>query len=50
MTSIITPGWLLGGSVGAGTVLFALAIGPLVAFFLRRLSLAPVAPTTLEAY
>jgi uncharacterized membrane protein YczE len=47
---VLAAGWLLGGSVGAGTVLFAFAIGPLVAFFLRRLSLAPVAPTTLEAY
>ena len=48
--SALVAGWLLGGSVGAGTVLFALAIGPLVAFFLRRVSLAPVTPTTLEAY
>ena len=47
---VLALGWLLGGSVGVGTVLFALAIGPLVAFFLRRLSLTPVAPTTLEAY
>lgn len=47
---VLVAGWLLGGSVGVGTVLFALAIGPLVAFFLRRLSLAPVTPTTLEAY
>ena len=47
---VLAVGWLLGGSVGVGTVLFALAIGPLVAFFLRRLSLTPVTPTTLEAY
>jgi len=48
---VLTVGWLLGGSVGVGTVLFALAIGPLVAFFLPRLSLEPVTPTTtLEAY
>ncbi len=47
---VLVVGWLLGGSVGVGTVLFALAIGPLVAFFLPRLSLAAVAPTTLEAY
>lgn len=47
---VLVVGWLLGGSVGVGTVLFALTIGPLVAFFLRRLSLAPIAPTTLEAY
>ena len=28
-------GWLLGGNVGVGTVIFAVAIGPLVQFFLR---------------
>ena len=28
--SVLVAGWLLGGSVGAGTVAFALAIGPLV--------------------
>lgn len=32
--SALTIGWLLGGSVGIGTVVFALAIGPLVQFFL----------------
>jgi hypothetical protein len=31
-------------------VLFALTIGPLVAFFLHRLRLEPAEPTTLEAY
>lgn len=29
-------GWLLGGSLGLGTVLIALLMGPLVAFFLPR--------------
>jgi uncharacterized membrane protein YczE len=48
--TVVILGWLLGGSVGIGTVVFAVTIGPLVAFFLKRLSLAPVAPTTLEAY
>ena len=47
---VLILGWLLGGSVGVGTLFFALTIGPLVAFFLPRLSLAPVGPTTLEAY
>lgn len=47
---VLVVGWLLGGSVGVGTVLFALTIGPMVAYFLRRLSMTPVAPTTLEAY
>jgi uncharacterized membrane protein YczE len=31
-------GWLLGGSVGIGTLAFALTIGPNVAWFLRRLT------------
>jgi uncharacterized membrane protein YczE len=32
----LTAGYLLGGGVGAGTVLYAVAIGPLAQFFLRR--------------
>jgi uncharacterized membrane protein YczE len=48
--TVLILGRLLGGSVGVGTLLFALAIGPLVAFFLPLLSLEPVGPTTLEAY
>ena len=48
--TVLFLGWLLGGSVGVGTVLFALTVGPLVAFFLPRLSLAPVPETTMEAY
>ncbi len=32
--SVLVAGWLLGGSVGIGTVLFALAIGPLTQVFL----------------
>jgi Predicted membrane protein len=32
--SVLAIGWLLGGSVGIGTVVYALAIGPLVQFFL----------------
>lgn len=32
--SVLAIGWLLGGTVGIGTVLYALAIGPLVQFFL----------------
>lgn len=34
--TVLAIGWLLGGSFGFGTVLFALAIGPLVQFFLPR--------------
>ena len=32
--SVLVTGFLLGGTVGLGTVLYALAIGPLVQFFL----------------
>ncbi len=35
----LVAGWALGGTVGVGTVLFALAIGPLGHFFLDRLHL-----------
>lgn len=36
-------GWLLGGTIGAGTVLFALGIGPLVHVLLPRMTMKPVA-------
>ncbi len=36
----LVSGWLLGGSVGIGTVAFALTIGPNVAWFLPRLTVA----------
>ena len=36
--SVLVVGWLLGGTVGAGTVAFALSIGPLVGCFLPRLT------------
>ncbi|WP_435878857.1 YczE/YyaS/YitT family protein [Streptomyces klenkii] len=48
--AVLATGFVLGGSVGAGTVFYALAIGPLSQFFLRRFALpeeaapAPVAP------
>lgn len=35
----LSSGWLLGGTVGVGTVVFALTIGPLVQTFLVRLSI-----------
>jgi uncharacterized membrane protein YczE len=35
----LVAGWLLGGDVGAGTVLFAFGIGPLGHFFLLRFHL-----------
>ncbi len=36
--TVVTIGWLLGGNLGIGTVLFALAIGPVVHVFLPRLT------------
>jgi uncharacterized membrane protein YczE len=33
--SVLTLGWLLGGTVGVGTVLYAFGIGPLVQLFVR---------------
>jgi len=42
--TVLAVGWLLGGSFGVGTVLFALAIGPLVQFFLPRWTIGAEAP------
>jgi uncharacterized membrane protein YczE len=42
--AVVATGWLLGGTLGLGTVVYALAIGPLVQVLLPRLSLSP-APT-----
>ncbi len=33
--TVLTVGWLLGGTVGVGTVVYAFGIGPLVQLFLR---------------
>ncbi|MEZ3161314.1 hypothetical protein AB1K54_12350 [Microbacterium sp. BWT-B31] len=41
--SVLTAGWLLGGTVGIGTVLFATLIGPLVHVALPLLDARPVA-------
>lgn len=38
--AVLVAGWMLGGTVGVGTILFAFGIGPLVGFFLPRLSVA----------
>ncbi|MGH9184004.1 MAG: YczE/YyaS/YitT family protein [Acidimicrobiales bacterium] len=42
----LAVGWLLGGSVGIGTVTFALSIGPLVQVSLGRFELPPAAVGT----
>lgn len=38
--SVLLVGWLLGGTIGLGTVAFAVLIGPLVQFFLERVDVA----------
>lgn len=37
--TVLAAGWLLGGSVGVGTVVYALGIGPLAHFFIPRLAI-----------
>jgi uncharacterized membrane protein YczE len=39
--AVLAAGALFGGSVGAGTVAYALAIGPLSQFFLRIFAIPP---------
>jgi uncharacterized membrane protein YczE len=50
---VLAVGWVLGGPVGLGTVLYALSIGPLVQYFLPRLTIdlepAPSEPEPLVA-
>ena len=43
---ILAVGWLLGGTVGIGTVLFALGVGPAVEFFFNRTGSVPLAAET----
>lgn len=42
--SVLALGVILGGSVGVGTLVYAVAIGPLVHFFLPRLALPVRSP------
>ncbi len=42
--TVLATGWLLGGQVGLGTVLYAIAIGPLVHAFLPLLTVRERAP------
>jgi uncharacterized membrane protein YczE len=43
--TVLLFGFVLGGTVGVGTVIFAVAIGPLIQFFLPRVA----APLELRA-
>ena len=46
--AVVAVGWLLGGTVGVGTVLYAVAIGPLAQLFLPLFTVElgrPIPPT-----
>jgi uncharacterized membrane protein YczE len=43
--SVLVAGWLLGGTVGLGTIVYALCIGPLAQVFVPRLSVTPLRAT-----
>ena len=47
--TVLALGWLLGGVVGVGTVVYALAIGPLVQLFLPRLTVELPVPADERA-
>jgi uncharacterized membrane protein YczE len=47
--SVLALGWWLGGTVGVGTVVFALAIGPLAHFFIPLLTVEIPASVDGEA-
>ncbi|MER7985557.1 hypothetical protein ABTY53_08165 [Streptomyces noursei] len=49
--TVLAVGFALGGSLGIGTVVYALAIGPLAQFFLRRFAIEGLAerPSALVA-
>ena len=46
---VLGAGWLLGGSVGVGTVLYALAIGPLVQLLLPRFTVPELKSAALKS-
>ncbi|RCG29691.1 hypothetical protein DQ384_19110 [Sphaerisporangium album] len=39
--AVLAAGWLLGGTVGVGTIVFAVTIGPLTQFFMPRMRPRP---------
>ena len=43
--SVLVMGWLLGGTFGIGTILFAFLVGPIVQFFLPRWTVGPTPGT-----
>jgi uncharacterized membrane protein YczE len=47
--AVLLAGWLLGGTVGIGTVLYAISIGPLVHYLLPRLSVVEIIRPDVQA-
>jgi uncharacterized membrane protein YczE len=39
--TVLATGWLLGGTVGIGTVVYAVGIGPLAHIFIPMLAISP---------
>jgi uncharacterized membrane protein YczE len=48
--SVVVIGWLLGGTVGVGTVLYAVSIGPLAHVFLPFFSRVRTPEPVLEGH
>jgi uncharacterized membrane protein YczE len=46
--TVVAIGWLLGGTLGIGTIVYALAIGPLVQIFLRWFTVHPAPASAPE--
>lgn len=44
--TVLALGWALGGTIGIGTVVLALSVGPLLQLFLGWFTLPPLVPTT----
>ena len=42
--TVLVVGWLLGGTVGIGTLVYAFSIGPLAHFFIPRFALVSREP------
>ena len=45
--TVLVIGWLLGGTVGLGTIAFALTIGPVIAFLLPLATIGESPPATV---
>jgi uncharacterized membrane protein YczE len=45
--TVLLVGFLLGGTVGVGTLVFAVAVGPLIQFFLPRVAVPITVPDGL---